>query len=162
MAVALILTTKGIEDLCSDEIKRYTGMNAVLGNGFVLVENVSLHDLVLLSYALQSASRVIMLIGSTNAGSMEIALAKLVENTESSWLIPKRRVSVRCEKVVETEWKSPDGEHEGSRLLAKKFPELTLEYKNPEMQLTLVIAEKEWFLGIDVAGMDLGKREYKI
>ena len=110
-----------------------------------------------LCYTGQSFSRVMILLDTLEfADSEEIAAA--VKNIDfSDFITENTLVEVKCVRHGEHEFTSVDIENMVGKILEGEF-----ERSNPEVSVLIIINNSSCYIGIDLAGFDLSKRQYRM
>lgn len=155
----IAITNPGIEDVAKLEIKELIGKTAsVYGN--VVAFDCSVDDLCLLAYKAQSLSYLMSLLGHFDFKSLDDISKKAAKIDVKDWL-KKGSVAVKCERVGEHPFTSQDAEKVVADALFKgSKPKVDL--KNPDIIILVYIHDNNCHIGIDFAGFDLSKRDYKI
>ncbi len=155
----IAVTNPGIEDIAKLEIKELIKKNAA-GHGNVLAFDGSVDDLCLLAYKAQSLTYVASLLGYFDFKSLDDLSKKASKIDVKDWL-KKGTVAIRCERVGEHDFTSQDAEKVVADALFKGMrPKVDL--RNPEIVILVYINNDNCHIGIDFAGFDLSKRDYKI
>ncbi|MBU0667095.1 MAG: THUMP domain-containing protein [Nanoarchaeota archaeon] len=161
-----IITHQGCEEIAQMEIKELIGCVSKKKNTIVEFKTNKLQDFVLLNYKSQTAKKIIILLSEAdikpNFSKTKKALKKAVENIKiDDWIEPSQTFKVDCEREGEHEFTSTEIEREiGKELQIKTKREVSL--KSPDLRIIIYIQEQKAYVGIDLSGRDLSKREYKI
>lgn len=161
---ALLITHKGIEDVSEKEIKEIIKTNTQIKESAVMFEIKKLEDACLVCYKSQSAIKVLYLLTEfdveKNFEKTTSSLKKQIEALDlKNWV--KKTVKITCKRLGAHDFSSIDIAAEATKLLAKKY-KIRTDFKNPETTLFIYIFENQGYFGIDLAGIDLSKRDYNI
>ena len=158
---AAVLTNRGIEDIAALEIQEKAGA----GTPHEIADSVITFDvkdrdvlkLCELCYTGQSFSRVMILLNTLEFMDSE-EIADAVKNTDFSAFITENTLfGVQCVRHGEHEFTSVDIENKVGKLLRGEF-----ERSNPEVAVLIIIINSSCYIGIDLAGFDLSKRQYRM
>ncbi|MBS3132100.1 methyltransferase [Candidatus Woesearchaeota archaeon] len=165
---ALGIVDKGFEDIALMEIEELIGAKGKQRKGCVLFETKKTEDLARLCYRSQSLNRVVLLISKFNVNDNLLKKAKEeIEKADlSKWLGKDTTFSVRCIKDNDDfsgqEIESEFGEFIVNNIEKTQKRRQKADLKNPDVQFLAYLNEDSCFFGVDFAGFDLGKRQYKI
>ena len=155
------LVSRGIEGTAADDIKRISGAeNIQIKEGLVLFELDDVEGFCRLAYLCQSVSRICVYLAEFRAGSvLEESVGSLRKKLEGlkagDWC--GGSFSVECFRRGDHDFNSHDFGIESSKIIEGRA-----DFKNPEMKFCCFIDSSEAFFGVDVAGFDLSKRDYRI
>ncbi|MEM3154488.1 MAG: THUMP domain-containing protein [Candidatus Woesearchaeota archaeon] len=152
----LVLTHIGIEDVSSAEIKKLiSASNIKAEKGKIFFSCTSEQDLVDLCYYGRTFSKVILLLKSGTMKYMpdEFLLKDLpfIDKT----------VVVKCDRIGNHPFTSFDVMQVLNSALAKLY-NVKIDHKNPQTTFYLLIENDQFYFGVDFAGIDLGRRDYRI
>jgi len=150
---ALAITHKGMEDICALEIKELIKSESEIKDTVCIFDIKKLDDLSLLCYKGQSVIKVLYLIGSCK-NKKEIEKIKLEK-------LDGKTFRVDCKRIGKHDFNSVDIEQLVTKRIIKEF-KLKVDYDNPDLVFYVYINSNEFYLGIDFAGFDLSKRDYRI
>ncbi len=161
---ALLITHRGMEDVSEKEIEETINTKTYLRKSAVIFEIKKLEDACLVCYKAQSAIKVLCLLAEFEVEKgfekTVASLKKQIEKTDvKKWL--KNPVKITCKRLGSHDFSSMDIAAEATRTIAKKH-KIKTDFKNPETQFFIYIFEEQGFFGIDLAGIDLSKRDYNI
>ena len=153
--------SRGLEKIAADDIKRIGQTEKVeVKEGLVFFEVDEPESFCRLAYLSQAVSRV----------CVELARFKVESDLESSVKALKKELgdfelkdwcegsfSVECFRTGDHNFNSHDFEIEYSKMINGKT-----NFKNPEIKFCCLIDSSEAYFGVDVAGFDLSKRDYRI
>lgn len=159
----LVITSKGIEETAALELKELINCKPKAENGYVVFDFRYFEDLCLLCYKSQSADRVLYLIGSFEFEDFFDELEKLIEKTKfEGWIEKCKRFRVECTRIGSHDFNSVDVESKTTGLIARKLKGAKPDLNDYEIIFFAYIAHNKCYLGIDFAGFELNKRDYKI
>ncbi len=149
---AILITNKGIEYVAVQEVKELINEESEVKDRVILFE-ADLNSLCYLTYMSRTAIRVMILLDTIKFNELEDI--KVSDNYKS--FLQNRTFVVRSLRV---------GEHNFSSLDIEKHIATSMEgqadLKNPEMHFLAFINNNVCYFGIDLAGFDLSKRDYKV
>ncbi|MFH1181590.1 MAG: THUMP domain-containing protein [Candidatus Woesearchaeota archaeon] len=160
----LAIVHKGLESVSAAEINELIGATAEIEPTVVVFPLKKLEQLCYICYMARSLRRVLLLFGKFEADKdfssasknlkAVIGSAPLAEWIESSF-------KVNCERHGLHDFSSQDLAQEAGELIngAAKKP---VELKNPGTEFFIYIFENRGYFGIDMSGIELDKREYRI
>jgi 23S rRNA G2445 N2-methylase RlmL len=167
---ALVITAKGAEEIAQLEIKE------LLGCGSKSAETVVMFDagkadkldkaLQLLAYKSQSASLVLKLLGIADINahleeSLAAAKASLKDADFAFLKGAETTFRVNCERHGGHDYSSQDFAAALGRIIME-LAEAKVSLHAPGIIIHAHIYNDKCYIGIDIAGFDLGKRDYKI
>lgn len=158
---ALIITYEGLEDACSAEVKEILKSKTSKKDSVVITEAGSQQDICLLTYKLQSAIKVLQLLDDFNFKTLKELETKFKSLDLSKLLKKDISFVVRCMRSGKHDFHTSDVEKAiGTSVFEKYGNKVDLE--NPDLTIYLYVKENTCYAGIDFAGIDLSKREYKV
>ena len=150
---AIGVTHKGIEDVAALEIKELINKPSKVEDSVVLFE-ANKQDLALLCYKSQSLIKVLELF-------FKLKINKLEDFEKIGKVDFKGSFAVRCLRIGEHDFSSKDIEKVvGGAIYEKTKQKVNLE--NPDVTIFVYLYNDKAYIGIDYAGIDLSKRDYKI
>ena len=163
---SLAICLHGFENVTSTEIKELTGYECEAIKGAVRFTAKDMKDLFRLCYRAQSVYRLLIGLGECEVSDSFDKTCEnikdLVENAEfSKWLKGDTNFKVFCKRTGEHKFSSQDLARYIGGLVVKKTS-ATVEMEEPQLRIYFYVNDNKGYLGIDLAGFDLGKREYKI
>lgn len=160
----LVITSKGLEETASAEIKELIDADCRIEKGCVVFEFGNFKDLCLLCYKCQSVDRVLYLIGSFEFKNFFEELKDFVEKSDfGEWIGKYKRFRVECIRQGSHGFKSIDIEAEAAKLISKKSKNrIKLSIKEHEIHFFIYVFDNKCYFGIDFAGFEMNKRGYKI
>ena len=162
---AFALTHRGMEDIAAEEVELIAGSKASAAAPGILVFEADYQKLCLLCYRAQSLVKVAVLLSEFGAAA---TLHAALENAESSlkdvdvmpWL-GTNSFKVSCMRFGEHDYSS----HDFAMALGKAVKarvENELDLKKPGAFLFAAVSGSRGFFGVDLAGIDMSKRDYKV
>ena len=157
---AFAAVTEGFESIAESEIRDLAKAGSIaLGKGIITFESPGPEDLCRLAYRSQSISRLCAEIACFAAApSLKDSLADLKKSLKArpaEW--SDGSFAVECTRKGNHEFNSHDFEMAACRLLGKNA-----DFKSPKARFYCSIDGDLGYFGIDVAGFDLSKRDYRI
>ncbi len=157
-----LLCDTGCETQAALEVKELLKKEATLRASYVLIEGCTPADAVTLCYRSQLASRVLVLICEGALTTPEDLPVDVISAFDYA-PYQKENASFRaeCDRRGEHEFQSPEIE----TVVADAINEKTgcrIELKRPDLFVHCQVRGENYVLGVDLAGRDLGKRDYKV
>lgn len=151
----LVLTHRGLEGVSAEEVKRLIAASDVkAAPGRVLFSCEKQEEVAELCYKGRTFSRVVLVL---NEGTIDgVPSPDIMQGIDE--FLGKSAVVV-CERVGEHDFTSFDVQSALNAELGKKA---AIDHKNPQTTFFLLIDRGKFFFGVDFAGMDLGRRDYRI
>lgn len=155
----LAITQKGFEDICAREITELIKTNTTILDTCVQFDFNSLEDLCLLCYKAQSVTKILYLIDSVNYSSVEDLKQSTEKINFEEWVNKSSTFAVRCMQNINES--TQDIESTVGEYIFEKT-KIKVDLKNPDITFFIFINNTKAYFGIDFAGIDLSKRQYKI
>ncbi len=150
----LVLTNRGLEDTSAEEIRQFiptTKTETFPGRvSFQCTEQ----ELANLCYNGKTFTKTVLLLKTEKI--KELSELKIPESAVK--FIDKTAVA-RCERIGNHDFTSFDAEKELNKQLAKYA---IIDHKNPQTIFFALLDNNELLFGVDFAGIDLGRRDYRI
>ncbi len=169
---AIAITNKGIEDIASKEITGFIKTKPKTEERVVVFSAKDFKDLCTVCYKAQCVSRVLFLFNSFKVEQelekTQYNIKKAIEKNDLSvWLSKDNTFKVLCKRVGEHSFSGQDitsvvGELIIDKVKQKKGYEQKTDMKNPDVVVYVFINNEKGYFGVDFAGFDLSKRDYKI
>jgi len=162
----IALTQKGIEQISAKEIKEIINSDAEIKEFHIRFGIKNYKELCHLAYKAQSIERIMLLLDSfpVDKNFFEVAAGRINKSDLTEWISGKKYV-IRCVREGLHDFKSVDAESNIGKkvysLLNKKYNS-SVDFDNPQIILLIFIINNEAYFGIDFAGFEMNKREYKI
>src|SRR3989338_864427 len=163
-----LLTHKGMEDIAALEVKELIGKPSVKLEKCVVFSIKDHEDLFKLCYLSQSAYGVYFLLKKFGCKDLLEGLDKNIEGIKfGEWLSKKSSFRVRCKNIREEEKPTPEIEAKIGAIIIKHIEKKSgckqsVDLENPDLSIVVYFNGEECCIGIDFAGFDLSKRDYKI
>lgn len=159
-----IICERGCENIASKDIKEKYKLD-VLNHGDSYIDfnatEEKVNDLV---YTSQISKRILLKLanGKFN-GTINDLVKKISEslNEKNISEINEKKIRCVCERKGNHEFNSVEAETEITSIIKQKTNS-TIDLKNPDVNIFLNIIENTYTLGIDIVGIDLSKRQYKV
>ncbi len=164
---ALAIAHKGTEALAASEIKNLIGSEAYPKDSCVVFD-AGFMDLCKAAYISQSVRRVICILQEFTLEKKESFLSQLqqaVENSEiEEWLSPEKTFRAVCESefAIAQDAEAEAGSFIIEKIKKKKSYTQKVSLDSPDVTAYVFSSGKNCFLGIDLCGFDLSKRDYKV
>ena len=163
-----LITHKGMEDIAALEVKELISKNSKINETCIVFNIKNYEDLFKLCYMSQSAVGVFYLLAEFNYKDVFNDFKKNIGRLNfKEWLNKNTKFRVNCIKNHESTISTPE--------IEKKFGEIIIDHlqkkysykqkvnlENPEIIISFYLTKKKCYIGIDFAGFDLSKRQYKI
>jgi 23S rRNA (guanine2445-N2)-methyltransferase / 23S rRNA (guanine2069-N7)-methyltransferase len=164
---AFVITQKGSEPVAALDITDILGKASEQHETVVLFK-ASAEELILLAYRSQAVNRVLILLGRADVNKhLEESAATIKQSlgtlsgADALQQFKGKTFRVNCTRSGEEDYGSQDmAAMLGDIIVAKTGSKVALE--NPDIIVHAHIWHGQCYVGIDVAGFDLGKRDYKV
>ena len=168
----LVITNKGIEDIAALEIKELIKAKTFVKETVVIFEFNKYEDLFTLCYKGQSFAKVLNLYdyfefnenqrfsklkSKISINKKESLLKKLKKIIKNIKINKKKTFRVSCNRIGEHDFSSQEIENEVGKLI-----DLKCDLTNPDIIYYVYIYNNMCYFGVDISGLDLSKRDYKI
>ena len=161
----LAITSKGIEETASTEIKELIDQDCKIQECCVTFDFKDFDDLCLLCYKSQSADKVLSLIGSFEFNNFFSDFEKCVQKLNfDEWVAKNKKFKIECIRTGVHDFKSVDVEAKVTSLILKKYKnkKIKIDIKDFDIIFFVYIVNNKCYFGVDFAGFELNKRGYKI
>lgn len=166
---ALAITSKGIEDITALEIKELIKAKTQINESCVIFEAEKIEELCLLCYKAQSVEKILFLFGYFNFNNKNLFddLKKHIENIDFSKWLNKEITFKVISKIINNDLSSQEISEKTGEFIINHIKK-TKKYKqkvnldNPDIIFFVYIFKNSCYLGIDIAGFELHKRQYRI
>lgn len=171
MVKALALTDKGIERVALLELSELIKVKGSAEERAVLFDAKSEDDLFKFCYLTQSCQRVLIHMASFDFDDYEDFMKKaedcLKEIKWKDWFLAETNFRVECERLGEHDFGSSTAEQDvGELIIIGTNKELGFEPKvnleTPDIRIFIFVNENKAYIGVDLVGRDLSKRQYRI
>lgn len=160
----LVICNKGIEDIAAQEVEEIIDEVGIV-NDNVVIFDADVEKLAKLTYLARSIRRSMMLLGratiSKKYDDLIPLITQLVKQMKSDEWLEGKTFKVLCERIGNHDFSSQDVAEKVGELLLKKH-KCNVAMQDPTIKVYVFINEFQLYLGIDFAGVDLSKREYKL
>jgi 23S rRNA G2445 N2-methylase RlmL len=160
----LAIVNKGLEAISAGEIDELLGCKSSVGETAVIFPIKKPDELGYLCYMARSLRRVLLLFGkfesSSDFSTASDNIKKVIGSSSlGEWI--ESSFKVNCERHGEHGFSSQDLAKEAGEYIyeATKKP---VELKKPGIEFFIYIFENQGYFGLDVSGIELDKREYRI
>ncbi len=165
----LAITNKGVEEIAGKEIASLINAKTFVKETAVVFDINEMKELCLLCYKSQSVARVLYLFEHFNFHeNVYDMIHSVVDGIDfGQWLDRNTSFCVRCERLGLHDFTSSEIEEKTGEFILNAVKE-KLGFKpkvnlgKPDIVFYVYINSKACYIGIDFAGFDLSKREYKI
>jgi 23S rRNA G2445 N2-methylase RlmL len=163
---AIAITHPGIEDVAAKEAKALIGAESGIKESVVHFKINHPKELCLLCYKAQSIIKVVLLLSEFKASAdLEKTFNSLKPEIEKAgflkWMKNKHNFKVECKRTGSHNFSSVDLSAKATSAISDKT-KIKADFKNPEIIIFLYIYNDAGYFGIDFAGIDLSKRDYKV
>ncbi|MBI5391295.1 hypothetical protein HZB02_07455 [Candidatus Woesearchaeota archaeon] len=156
---AILITFSGMEAVAQQEVKELLGVKATIHPSAVIFSAKRPEDFAKLSYLARSARRVLLFLAQGTITSLDDIPTFIKDIDLAPYITPETTVAVRAEREGSHTFTSTDIEKEVAQHLLKG---IKVDLSNPQLTIFVFVKDQYVFVGIDVAGFDLSKRDYKI
>ncbi|MBI4153320.1 hypothetical protein HY497_02255, partial [Candidatus Woesearchaeota archaeon] len=157
MHKGLVVSEYGLEDISLREVKELIGANGKKVEGGVVFD-ASADGFAILCYKAQSVKRVLLLICDFVFEDFFKDVEKEFKKSGISKIIQSnKKLSIEGLRVGEHRFNRVDAAQHIAKILGKK-----IDYDAPDACVFVYIVNDHCYIGIDLSGFDLSKREYKI
>ncbi len=163
MKIAMI-PEKGCLEYARAELRQRFGLEPAFADETFLEADASEETIIRIMYFGQSLKRVLLLVGRGKAGSLEDleeCISGNLEGLDLKKIIGGNSISVECQRAGEHDYNSVDAESVARNLLKEKTG-CAVDLRTPGLVFFLYIEDEKYVFGLDLAGRDLSKRQYKV
>lgn len=167
----LAITSRGIEDIASLEIKELINSRAEIKDSCIIFNIKKLEELCLLCYKAQSIEKILFLfdyLNFNNINDFDKKMKEIIDKIKfDDWLDKKTTFRVTYKKIDNEDLSSEEISAKIGALIIenikknKKYKQ-KVELDNPDITFLIFINRNTAYFGIDFSGRDLHKREYKL
>lgn len=167
----LAITSKGIEDIAALEIKEIIKAKTDIKESCIIFQPKELLDLCKLCYKAQSLEKVLLLFDNFSFSDPDDLYKKLSETIKKAsiqdWLDKTKTFRASSKKVDNDaihneELNSTVGELIINKIKKEKRYLQKVDLDNPGIIFFVYIMRCECYLGIDMSGFELHKRDYRV
>lgn len=155
----LIITHPGLEAVSGKEVKELIDAECKISKSVAVFSLEKLEDLCTLCYMSQSAIKVMYLFSSTTIKKLDDVLPKIKELDLSEWLADNTFV-VRSMIIENKDVDTMESERLIGEVIHEKY-KAKVDLENPNVTFFFYVIGNDAYFGIDFAGFDLSKRNYR-
>ncbi|HIH38246.1 methyltransferase domain-containing protein [Candidatus Woesearchaeota archaeon] len=155
----MIITHPGMEEVAAQEIKEIIGAEAVAGKSMCML-SADTEQLFSLAYAGQSFLRVLKLYRSFTITALE-DIKKELSNVSPLVFPSEGMICIQTIRVGSHPFQSIDAT-ETALSCFRETLQGRISLKNYQHLVMLIINDDQCYFGLDIAGFDLSKRDYKV
>tara|TARA_Y100000034_G_scaffold14075_2_gene14737 strand:- start:15155 stop:16285 length:1131 start_codon:yes stop_codon:yes gene_type:complete len=159
---SLLITHPGIEDISQLEVKELIKKDTKIDAkqpSVITFETNKYEDLVKIAYKSQSISKILILLDQIKI--TKINDIKKLKFDIKDWINKKTSFKVKCKRMGKHSFNSKEIEEEIGGLFIDKY-KLKVNLTEPDIIIFAYVYNENLYLGIDITGMNLSKRSYKI
>ncbi len=161
----LVICHRGVERTVEKEIRELLKKKPTVHETALSFSVKDEKELAKLCYRSQSALRVLLLLGTARAYPEQEKTLKSIDGSiakmELSGWLQKRTFKAECRRVGEHEYSGPDiAAGAGESIIRKTKAKVSLD--EPDVVVYIYIHGKDCYIGLDLSGFDLSKRDYKV
>jgi 23S rRNA G2445 N2-methylase RlmL len=153
---AITWTHPGLEDVSAHETKERISSKTSIEDNFILFDT-DIKNLCRLCYEAQSIRGLVLSLGELDLDDLDRSLVNI---DYGRWLNKDTPFAVRAHK-----FRKEFDTHEIESVVGAHINRVTkapVDLDEPKVTVAILASAKRCIIGIDLAGIDLGKREYKI
>jgi len=144
-------------------VRSNSGAKSKIQEGCVIFDFKDVKDLCLLCYKCQSVDRVVNLIGDFEFKDFFNDFKKFVEKSDfGKWFDKLKKFRVECIRLGTHDFRSVDVEAKAGEIILKKNKDIKASMKDYDIVFFVYIVGNKCYFGVDFAGFELNKRDYKI
>ncbi|PIN77177.1 hypothetical protein COV16_07120 [Candidatus Woesearchaeota archaeon CG10_big_fil_rev_8_21_14_0_10_34_8] len=158
---AIATTFEGFEEIAVQEIKELIGKKATSNKGIVLFSATD-KELAKLCYLSQSLRSILRLYKNFSFSDLDDFKKKAVLKKSDVFVFADRSFRAECHRKGKHNFSSQDVAALFGEIILGLQKKTSVDLDDPDIIASCIINENICYLGIDFAGFDLTKREYKI
>lgn len=163
----LAIVNKGIEDTAALEIKELIKASSEIRESCVIFSIKDFDDLAKLCYTAQSVSRILFLLDYFKIKNIEDIREKVERMNFDKFLNKNNAFVVRSERIGEHSFTSSEIEAKTGEFIIEKIKKgksytQKVDLNNPDIVVFIYVYNDDCYIGVDFAGRELDKRDYKI
>lgn len=163
----LAITHKGVESISSLEIKELIKAKTTVKETLVFFDFKQLKDLCLLCYKAQSIKKILFLLAQFKINNLIEKCKKNLDKVEyKNWFGKETSFRVSCDHIDADMNCEEISREVGAYIIdyvkSKQGFTPNVNLDNPDIVFYIYICRDHCYIGIDISGKDLSKREYKI
>lgn len=156
----ITICSPGTEDICATEIRELCGVDSLQQESAVIFE-VDENKLINYCYMSQSAIKILGFLGYQKFNSLDDILKHIQKINLNEWINKNTTFKVKCTRFGEHDFSSEIIAHKIGGFFYEK-DQLKVNLTNPDIIIYVYIFDNNCYIGIDLTGMDLSKRDYKM
>ncbi len=156
----LVITHPGLEAVSAKEVKELIGSDCAMNSSVALFETDKFEDFASLCYRSQSAMRVLHLFMNFEISDLEDVFEPVSEYDLGDYL-KEKTFAVRSWIVNNDNIDTMESEREVGAIIHDKY-KASVDLENPDVTFFIYVFEKQFYFGVDFAGFDLSKRNYRL
>ncbi|HII72253.1 TPA: methyltransferase, partial [Candidatus Woesearchaeota archaeon] len=159
----IVITHPGLQAVAAKETKDIIGKDCTIRDSVALFDTDEVRDFCTLCYRSQSAMRVLQLFTEFEVERLEDSFEAVQEYDLLKYLKGKT-FSVRAWIVNNDSLDTMETEREVGRIVYEKYSKdgVKVSLEDPDVPLFVYVIGKSFYFGIDFAGFDLSKRNYRL
>ena len=161
MTAVIGVTFKGFEDIAVLEVKEILKKKATAEKGHILFSATE-KQCAELCYKTQSLKKIIPLLAEFSFSSFDDFKKQCKDARINLKKFAGKTFRVDCERSGEHGFTSQDAAAAVGEILLEQQPKTKVNLDEPDIIVACIIQQNQCYVGIDWAGFDLSKREYKI
>ncbi len=161
MAKVLATTFKGFEEIAVQEVKELIKQKATAEKGYILFPATD-EQCAELCYKTQSLRKVVQLFGNFSFKDFSDFKKQCRALKADVSVLAKKTFKVECDREGSHGFTSQEAAAAVGEIFLDKQKKTKVNLDYPDIIIACIIKENLCYLGIDYAGFDLSKREYKI
>lgn len=163
----LAIVNRGIEDVAALEVKELIKAKAEVKEGCVVFSINDFNDLAKLCYMAQSVNRILFLLDFFKIKDIKDIKKSVEKINFNKFLTKNKAFVVRSERIGEHDFTSAEIEAKTGEFIIEKIKKdknytQKVDLNNPDIVVFVYVYDDGCYIGIDFAGRELDKRDYKI
>ncbi|MBW3000116.1 hypothetical protein KY339_05580, partial [Candidatus Woesearchaeota archaeon] len=164
---ALGIANLGLEKISAQEVKELINVDSKTAATTITFQPKNFNDLTLVCYKSQSLNRILLLLGKLKFSEKKEIFSAIEKIDFSPFLTRKNTFAARCERIGSHEFSSQEIEGKTGEIIIEKIKKekkytQNVELENPDVTVYVYIFNNECYIGIDLTGFDLSKRQYRV
>ncbi|MFA6888506.1 MAG: THUMP domain-containing protein [Candidatus Woesearchaeota archaeon] len=161
MTKVLGITFKGFEDIAVLEIKELIKKKATAEKGYILFSATN-EQCASVCYKTQSLRKIVQLFGEFSFKNFEDFKKQCTALKVDLSILTKKTFKVDCDREGNHNFTSQEAAAVIGEIFLNQQPKTKVDLSDSDIIVACIIKENLCYVGIDYAGFDLSKREYKI
>ncbi|NQU79200.1 methyltransferase [Candidatus Woesearchaeota archaeon] len=155
-----IITQPGLEAVPGKELQELVGLKCSISKSVVLFETEKFEDFCTLCYKSQSAIKILYMFFSGKLKSVEDVIPSLKGTDLAEW-VDGTTFAVRSKIVDNPDVSTLESERVLGEVIHEKY-NAKVNLEDPDVTFFLYVIGDTFYFGVDFAGFDLSKRNYKV